>query len=102
MGQSGDVGVLGLGSEVEDDDLVAAFVEPGAGDVEGLLRAGVPEAADDVAVDPEGAFAEVADVEEGVAGVGEGEGGAEEGWGSVWRGLCGSCRGLSLRCARSR
>ena len=54
-------------------------MEPGAGDKEGLLRADVPEAADGVAVDPEGAFAEVADVEEGVAGGGEGEVAAVEG-----------------------
>ena len=43
-------------------------MEPGAGDVEGLLGADVPEAADGVAVDPEGSFAEGAVVEESVAG----------------------------------
>ena len=56
--------------EVEDDDLVFAGAEPWAGDVEGLLRADVPEAADRVAVDPESSLGEVADVEEGVAGGG--------------------------------
>jgi hypothetical protein len=63
-------GNAGGGSEVEDDDFVGAFIQPGTGDVEGLLGADVPEAADGVAVDPEGAFAEGADVEEGVAGDG--------------------------------
>ncbi len=54
--------------EVEDYDFIVAFAEPGTGDEEGVLGADVPEAADGVAVDPEGSFAEFADVEEGVAG----------------------------------
>jgi hypothetical protein len=58
----------GRGCEVEDYDFVGALMEPGAGDVEGLLGADVPEAADGVAVDPEGSFAEGAVVEESVAG----------------------------------
>ena len=67
--------------EVEDDDLVCAFAEPGGRDVEGLLGADVPEAAYGVAVDPEGSLAEGVDVEEGVAGLGEGEVGSVEGGG---------------------
>ena len=72
-----------MGFHVEDGDLVAAFAEPGAGNVKGLLGAGVPETADDVAVDPEDSLAEIADVEEGVSGGGEGEGGLEEGEGAM-------------------
>ncbi len=69
-GEAGYGGVVGGRLEVEDDDFVFACAEPGAGDVEGLLGAYVPEAADGVAVDPEGSLGEVADVEEGVAGGG--------------------------------
>ena len=76
MGETGDLGWVVGGEEVEDEDFVASFAKPGTGDVEGLLGAYVPEAADGVIVDPESAFSEVADVEEGVAGGGEGEVGA--------------------------
>ena len=62
-----DGGDAGGWSEVEDYDFVGAFMEPGIGDEEGLLGADVPETADGVAVDPEGSFAEFADVKEGVA-----------------------------------
>src|SRR5580692_7694238 len=48
--------VAGGGSQVKDDDFVVALAEPGAGDVEGLLRADVPETTDGATVDPEGAF----------------------------------------------
>jgi hypothetical protein len=78
--EAGDVGGR-LGDHVEDYDLVGTLLEPGAGDVEGLLGAYVPEAAYGVAVDPEGSFAEVVDVEEGVSGLSEGEVGSVEGGG---------------------
>ena len=67
MVEAGDGFVLRR-KHIEDDDLVGAGFEPGAGDVEGLLRADVPEAAEVVAVDPDCALAEGGDVEEGVAG----------------------------------
>ena len=98
-GETCDGWDVGCGGEVEDDDFVGAFAEPGAGDEEGLLRADVPEAADGVAVDPEGSFAEVADVEEGVAGGGEGEVGSVEGGGGhsgsdSWLALQSEMRGI--------
>ncbi len=83
MVQAGDVGVR-LGDHVEDDEFVGSLAEPWAGDVEGLLRAYVPEAAYGVAVDPEFPFAEGVGVEEGVSGLGEGEVGSVEGGGG-WR-----------------
>ena len=55
-----------FGFQVEDDDLVVAFFEPGAGDIERLLRADVPIAAERVAVDPDRSFAEGAHVEKRV------------------------------------
>src|SRR5664280_1014079 len=39
-------GLVRLGQKVEDDDFVAALVQPRAGDVEGLLWADGPEAAE--------------------------------------------------------
>ncbi len=53
--------------EVEDDDFVSALTEPRAGDEESLLRTDLPEAADRVAIDPQGSFSKVPDVEECVA-----------------------------------
>ena len=68
--EAGYVGRDGCGAHVEDDDLVRAFLEPWAGNVEGLLGADVPEASDGVAVDPDGSFAEGVGVEEGIASLG--------------------------------
>ena len=79
--------------------MIVAFAEPGAGDEEGVLGTDVPETADGVAVDPEGSFAEFADVEEGVAaGGGEGEVATVEGGGVGGHGCVGAAGdGLAAR-----
>src|ERR1035441_9207971 len=89
-------GFVRLGQKVEDDDFVAAFAQPRTGDVERLLRADGPEAAEVVAVDPDEDFAEVAGVEKGVVGGGEGKVGSEE------CGRLGAARGGCVGCRRDR
>src|ERR1700733_5496924 len=48
--------------QIKDHDLVLAFFQPDARDVECLLRANVPVAAEGVAIDPDRAFAQCADI----------------------------------------
>jgi len=55
------------GEHIEDDDFVFADAKEGRGEIESLLRADVPDAAERVAVDPDDAFREGARVEERVA-----------------------------------
>lgn len=49
-------GFVRLRKEIEDHDLVGAFVQPWAGNVEGLLWTNTPESAQVVTVDPGGTF----------------------------------------------
>src|SRR5258708_1829525 len=84
------------GKHVKDDDFVCAGPEPGAGEVERLLRANVPEAAEVVAVDPDDAFAEMAEVEEGARGCGDIEFGMEESGRAKAGGDPGIRRGVSI------
>jgi hypothetical protein len=71
-------GFLRCGKHVKYDDFVFASFEPWARNIERLLWAGAPEAAQVVAVDPNDSFAKLAGVEEGVASGGEGEVGLQE------------------------
>src|SRR4029078_2266053 len=67
VAEAAQVVLLRAAVDVEDEDLVRALLQPAAGQVERLLRADVPVAAERVAVDPDGALGELARVEERVA-----------------------------------
>src|ERR1017187_6229846 len=54
--------------QIEDDDLVRAWLEPWRRHEEALLRADAPVAAQVLTVDPDDAFAPSAHIQEGVAG----------------------------------
>ena len=87
-------GFVGAACEVEDDDFVGALVEPGGGDVEGLLGADVPDAAQGVAVDPDEAFGERAGVQEGIGDLFDRERGAIEAGAGAGGGLVVLARGV--------
>lgn len=73
FGDGGGIGLEGGAYDIEDDDLVFAFFEPTAGNIEGLLGANGPEAANGVTIDVDLTFAPGFHVEEGITGLFEGE-----------------------------
>jgi len=60
-------GLVRLGQQIEDNNVVAALMQPRAGNVQGLLWADGPEPAEVVAIDKDDTLAKLARVEECVS-----------------------------------
>jgi len=54
--------------QIKDDNLIPAVAQPRARDIERLLRAHVPKAAEGMSIDPNSAFAKGVNVEKSIAG----------------------------------